>query len=33
VLDGDANRRPVEVIKEIDEKAFWHLAHRTLVQG
>jgi inosine-uridine nucleoside N-ribohydrolase len=33
VLDGSANRRPVEVIKEIDEKAFWLLAHRTLAQG
>lgn len=33
VLDGNANRRSVEVIREIDERAFWHLAHRTLVQG
>jgi pyrimidine-specific ribonucleoside hydrolase len=33
VLDENAGRRPVEVITGITESAFWHLAHRTLLEG
>jgi purine nucleosidase len=33
VLDGNADRRPVEVVETIDEAAFWHLAKLTMANS